>query len=99
MSLTRYNVAQAFGDIVATHGERTALALDERRGVTYRELDRLSNQLAHFLLSRGAGRGSRIAIQLEKGPTAYALVLASLKAGTIYVALDPRNPPARRDAI
>ncbi len=59
----------------------------------------LSNQIARFMLSKGIRKGDRIALSLEKSPTAYALILAALKVGAIYVALDPRNPAARRESI
>lgn len=97
--LHAHNVAQAFDDIVARFRGRTAVAFEESHVLTYGQLDVLSNQAARFLLSKGIRKGDRIALSVEKSPAAYALILASLKAGTAYVALDPRNPAARREAI
>ncbi len=94
-----YNVALLFAEAVAESGDRPALALDGNRQVTYRDLDGFSNRIVRFLLSQGVRKGDRIALSMEKCATAYALIVAALKAGFIYVALDPRNPPARRDAI
>ena len=99
MDLDLYNVAQAFDDVVARYAHRTALAFTEEHRVTYRQLDTLSNQIAQFMLSKGIRKGDRIALSLEKSATAYALILAALKVGAIYVALDPRNPATRRDSI
>lgn len=99
MALHWYNVAQVFNDAVARFGDRTALAFDRDHVFTYRQVDMLSNQAARFLLSKGIRKGDRIALSLEKCPAAYALVLAALKVGAAYVALDPRNPAARREAI
>src|SRR5260370_21442679 len=94
-----YNVAQAFDKIVARFGDQPAVAFDESHVFTYRQLDMLSNQTARFLLSRGLGRGDRIALCLEKCPAAYALIIPAWKGGCIYVALHPLNPVARRRAI
>jgi D-alanine--poly(phosphoribitol) ligase subunit 1 len=93
------NVAQAFAEIVGRFGNRTAIAFNEGTGITYRQLDMLSNQAAHFMLSKGIRRGHSIALCLEKCPAAYALILAALKIGAVYVALDPRNPAARTESI
>ncbi len=84
---------------VEQFGERPALAVEEDTRLTYLELDRLSNRIGRFLLSKGVRQGDRIALSMEKHPAAYALIIAALKIGAPYVAIDPRNPPARRDAI
>ena len=99
MTLHPYNVALAFEEIVARFGDRTAVAFDEEHVVTYRQLNALSNRVARFLLSKRIRKGDRIALSLEKCPAAYALIVAALKLGAAYVALYPRNPPARREAI
>jgi D-alanine--poly(phosphoribitol) ligase subunit 1 len=98
-ALLAQGVGQLFAAVAARHADRAALALSESRSLSYRELDALSNQAARFLLSRGIRKGDRVALSLEKGPAAYALILAALKVGAPYVALDPRNPAARTAAI
>ena len=40
-------------------------------------------------------RGDRVVLLLPKSPTAVISLLAVLKAGGIYVPLDPANPAAR----
>ena len=60
-----YNVAQSFGDVVARFADRTALAFDATHALSYRQLDLLSNQVAHFLLSKGVRKGDRIALSVE----------------------------------
>ena len=99
MTASWFNVAQAFRNVVDHYADRKALAFDENQAMTYRQLDLLSNQAAHFMRYRGVRKGDRIALSLEKCPSAYALILAALKIGAIYVALDPRNPAARRKSI
>jgi D-alanine--poly(phosphoribitol) ligase subunit 1 len=99
MTSACHNLGQLFARAVEQFGSRSALTGENNDLLTYRDLDRLSNKIGRFLLAQGIRLGDRIALSMEKSPTAYALIIAALKIGAPYVALDPRNPPARRDAI
>jgi amino acid adenylation domain-containing protein len=77
--------------------EATALVDGDRR-VTYEALETGANRLARLLRER-ARRGDRIGLLLPKSPAAITAMLASLKAGTIYVPLDPEGPAARLEKI
>ncbi|HVG46054.1 MAG TPA: condensation domain-containing protein, partial [Longimicrobium sp.] len=68
----------------------------ERRTLSYQELDRRSNQLAHHLRSLGVGPESVVSLCLERSVELVVSLLAVLKAGGAYLALDPEDPPARR---
>ena len=57
--------------------------------LTYGELVALSGQLAHALTNMGAEFGDRIAVQVEKSPHALALYLACVRAGLVYLPLNP----------
>src|SRR4028119_327645 len=63
--------------------------------ITYRELDQVSNQLAHVLISCGISRGDRIGIYLNKSIEAVVAIFGILKAGAVYVPLDPLAPAKR----
>ncbi|MEU3709986.1 Pls/PosA family non-ribosomal peptide synthetase [Streptomyces catenulae] len=63
--------------------------------LTYAELDRRANRLAHLLRSRGAGPGRRVGILLERSPDTYVTLLAVLKSGASYVPLDVSFPADR----
>ncbi|HEX5873144.1 MAG TPA: amino acid adenylation domain-containing protein, partial [Pyrinomonadaceae bacterium] len=67
--------------------------------VTYRELNSRANRLANYLLRLGAGTESRVGICLERSVKAVVSILAVLKAGAAYVALDPNYPLERLDFI
>ncbi len=69
--------------------------IDRARQITYGELDRRSNRLAHFLRAQGIGRGSLVGMQIGRSIEAYTSILACLKAGAAYVPLD-REYPAER---
>lgn len=74
----------------------TALALvaDDMR-MSYAELNRHANQLAHHLRATGIMPDQRVAICLERGPAMIVAMLGIWKAGAAFVPLDPRYPPQR----
>jgi len=63
--------------------------------LTYRELNRKANQLAHYLLKRGTKPESLIGICVERSLDAVVGLLGILKAGGAYLPLDPGNPKDR----
>jgi len=83
-----------FSDCVARWPELLAVA-DERRRVTYQELEQRSNQLARHLQLLGVTRESRVALCLEPSVEFVEGVLAVLKAGGAYVPLDRKTPAER----
>ncbi|UGQ48158.1 non-ribosomal peptide synthetase [Massilia endophytica] len=73
-----------------------AVALSDAGGaVSYAELNRRANRLAHYLRTLGVGPDSRVALCLERGADMVASLLAVHKAGGAYVPLDPQSPPER----
>lgn len=74
--------------------EAVALVFGESR-LTYGEVDQASDQLAGLIVSLGCGRGDRVALLMPKAPMAIVAMLATLKAGAIYVPLDPAGPASR----
>jgi amino acid adenylation domain-containing protein len=68
--------------------EKTALVCGSRR-LTYIEIERQSNRLAHALIRQGVRRGDRVAVQLENSPEAVVAVFAILKAGAIFLVIHP----------
>lgn len=63
--------------------------------LTYGELDRRSNQLAHYLLNLGVVPGSAVAACLERSVDFPVAALAILKAGAAYLPLDTKTPVER----
>ena len=59
---------------------------------TYGQLNALANRLAHHIRREPAGRAEPVAVLLEKDAPLLAAFLAVLKAGQIYVGLDPTHP-------
>ncbi|HLL45218.1 MAG TPA: condensation domain-containing protein, partial [Longimicrobiaceae bacterium] len=73
-----------------------AVALSWDAGeLTYAELDGRSDLLAAELARRGVAPGTRVGVFLERGPEWIESFLAVLKAGAVYVPLDPAGPAER----
>lgn len=63
--------------------------------LTYEELNRRANQLAHHLRARGTTLESRVGILMTRTPDLVVAMLAVMKAGAAYVPLATDNPPER----
>jgi amino acid adenylation domain-containing protein len=74
--------------------DRVAI-VDGSRNMTYAELERESNALAHALLDHGVARGDRVGIFLDKSPEALIGIYGVLKAAATYVPLDDQAPARR----
>lgn len=66
-----------------------------KRSLTYRELDQRSTQLAHLLRQRGLKKGDRVGIFFPKCVESVVCMFGVLKAGGVYVPLDPQAPADR----
>ena len=78
--------------------ERTPEAIavqDEHTTLTYDELNRRANHLAHYLQKRGVGPETLIGICLERSVEMVVGIFGILKAGGAYVPLDPTYPAER----
>src|SRR3954447_25985228 len=92
------SIPELFAAHVARAPEAAALTF-EGRSLTYRELDEAANQLAHLLAAQGVGPGQHVALLTERSAQAVIAILATLKSGAAYVAIDPAVPPSRMDYI
>jgi amino acid adenylation domain-containing protein len=63
--------------------------------ISYRELDKRANQLAHYLQKLEVGPEVIVGISLERCPDMVISVLAVMKAGGAYLPLDPAYPRDR----
>jgi amino acid adenylation domain-containing protein len=88
------SIHRLFEEQAARTPEALAVAMGAEQ-LTYRELDRRSNQLAQLLRARGVGPDLRVGICLERSPRLIIALLGVLKAGGAYVPLDPAYPQER----
>ncbi|HWU84146.1 MAG TPA: AMP-binding protein, partial [Rhodocyclaceae bacterium] len=84
-----HNLYAAFAARFAHRRQQPCLILPDGRAWTYDDIDRASAKLAHLLLALGLQPGDRVAAQVEKSPEALLLYLASLRAGTVFLPLNP----------
>ncbi|MFI9100861.1 non-ribosomal peptide synthase/polyketide synthase [Streptomyces fildesensis] len=92
------SVPERFAAQVARTPDAPALTADGQR-LTYRRLDEESDALARRLVALGVGPEDRVALFQERSTTQLVSVLAVLKAGAVYVPVDPRYPAPRRAHI
>ena len=69
------------------------------REVTYRQLDRMANQMAAALERLGVAPGARVGVWLDKSAAAVAAMQGALRLGAAYVPIDPLSPPVRAGTI
>jgi L-proline---[L-prolyl-carrier protein] ligase len=69
------------------------------QALTYGELERLSNQVAHALIANGVKPRDRVGIYLHKSPSAIAGIFGIMKAGACYVPVDANAPGMRLQEI
>jgi len=74
--------------------DATAVVFGSER-VSYDELNRRVNRLAHYLRKKGVRPEERVGICAERGVEMVVGLLAVLKAGGAYVPLDPKYPEER----
>jgi amino acid adenylation domain-containing protein len=85
-------------DLIEAQVRRTpqATALVSAAGkLSYAELNTRANQLAHYLIGRGAGPEQVVALALPRGEPAIVALLAVAKTGAAYLPVDPQLPAAR----
>jgi non-ribosomal peptide synthetase component F len=88
------SIPAVFAEQVARTPEAVAVSCADR-ALSYRALDQAANRLAHLLSGHGVGRGARVALLMERSAEAIIAILAVLKTGAAYLAIDPAVPAKR----
>src|SRR5215216_1333272 len=79
--------------------DRIAVEETDEAAITYHDLNQLSDRLRDRLIHLGVCPGDRVGIYLRKSIDAVASIFGILKAGAVYVPVDPGAPPARNAYI
>lgn len=80
--------------VVANNPDKIAVEWEESR-LSYGQLNKRANQLAHALISKDIGAGKSVGLYFERGLELAISMLAVLKTGAAFIGLDPQTPPQR----
>jgi amino acid adenylation domain-containing protein len=83
---------------VSRYPDREAIAFKDRT-VTYAELERKSNKLAHALIALQIKKGDRVGLYMDRGIESIIAACGVLKTGATYVPIDPMSPLRRFNYI
>ncbi|MFD3741740.1 amino acid adenylation domain-containing protein [Streptomyces sp. NPDC058629] len=84
----------AVAAVAASRPDAIAVSFDGA-GMTYRELDGRADRLAYALRSLGVADGDRVGVCLERSAELVVTLLSVLRAGAVYVPMDPAHPRER----
>ncbi|RYF92753.1 MAG: hypothetical protein EOO02_24730, partial [Chitinophagaceae bacterium] len=87
-------VLELFQVQVAKNPQAIAVS-DKAQQLTYAALDEKSGQLANYLIKEGITAGKRVAIYQNRSADLVVSMLATFKAGCVYVPIAATNPPGR----
>lgn len=87
-------VHKAFEKQVVKTPENVAIAIGEHT-LNYSELNKRANLVCSWLLNKKLAQGSKIGICIGRSINLLPSILGVLKAGCVYVPLDPAFPNAR----
>ena len=88
------NYCDLFYQSVNSHPEQVAVIFEDK-SLTYQELDQKSNQIAHYLNSKGLRKDLIVGIYLNRSIEMITGILGILKAGAAYLPIDPEYPDER----
>ncbi|WP_298510510.1 non-ribosomal peptide synthetase [uncultured Kordia sp.] len=97
-SLT-HTIQEVFEEQVAKNPEALAVSF-EGKTLTYQELNKKSNQLAHFLRETYTIKSDDlIGVMMDRSEWMVITMLGIIKSGAAYVPIDPEYPKERIDYI
>lgn len=88
------SIPARFAQVASRHAKRIAISTPDTEWA-YAELDQRSNVLARAIVNRTGSTSEPVALLMDHTPPLIAAILGVLKAGRIYVALDPAEPEAQ----
>jgi amino acid adenylation domain-containing protein len=91
-------IVQWFERQVTESADKVAVRFHHEH-LTYTELNRRANRLAHYLRSRGVKRDIAVGLLMDRSLELIVAVVAVLKAGGAYLPLDPHVPEQRIHTI
>ena len=99
MTMSNHTLLQRFKKQVEKLGEKTALIEPEGRKISYSELNEYAGRIAEKMRLSDVKQNDTVAIVLPNGIDVVAAMLASLKLGAAFAALNGRYPEDRLQYI
>ncbi len=87
-------VTQLFEEQVRKTPDKIAVCIDNKK-ITYKELNKQANKLAHFLIKKGIKQDMPVAIRINKSIEMIIGIIAIIKAGGCYLPIDLSYPEER----
>lgn len=91
-------ILKEFNNVVARFSDCVAIK-EGKKSITYKELNEESNKIAHYLKGKGLQKGEFVSIYLKRSMETVISILGIIKAGGVYVPLDPTHPVERNKYI
>jgi amino acid adenylation domain-containing protein/non-ribosomal peptide synthase protein (TIGR01720 family) len=88
------NIVDLFEEQVLKTPAATAVTFENEK-LSYRELNERSNKLAHYLVTKGVTSETLVPICIERSLEMIVGIMGILKAGGVYVPVDPEYPGER----
>jgi amino acid adenylation domain-containing protein len=88
------SITSSFREQAAKTPSKIALVFGEYE-ITYGELDKRSNRLAHYLIDQGVQAEQLVPVCMERGIEMIISILGILKSGAAYVPVDVNYPVER----
>ncbi len=82
------SISDQFEEVVSRFPDKLAVKTKSQR-FTYGELNQAANRVAHAILAQQGMGSEPIALLFEHGAIILVAILGTLKAGKLYVPLDP----------
>ncbi|MGW0761553.1 amino acid adenylation domain-containing protein, partial [Streptomyces sp. NPDC002814] len=87
----RPTIVRLYESMVEAHPDAPMIT-EGGRSWSYRELNSAANRIAWWLIERGVGPEQTVGVALARGIDQVAALLGTLKAGAVYLPLDPVLP-------
>ncbi len=81
------------------HNPEASAVICNVQSIPYGDLNKLANQLAHYLQNKGVKSGTPVGIYLDRSLDMVVALLAVLKAGACYIPIDLQLPRQRMESI
>lgn len=96
---TAFPLHQCFHHFFEQHAIRAAdkiAVIAEDGRLSYHDLNQQANRLAHYLVQQGVEPGTHVGLCLDRTTGLMVALLAIMKAGGVYVPVDPAYPAERQ---